>query len=390
VPKVGAVLGYLDAAFLTPGVFDVLLTVHDAGAGTATSMTTFELQNNSVNLTGAGFALTNAEFSLIVGRKILKLAGDEVSVGGSISVRGSANVDGCQRIIKQYQLYRSTSSYPPTLPPLPPPPTPPDPAWTNILPAPVDYTPPGHPYQSFCFGFFSNIVQNGILTRVWSTLSAPCAGVPYLADTFWDTTSTTGIGGGGRHVVLLEVQDKPTFGVGPINTQYDTMVLWLDNKDIIVQISMIEGVAPCDDLHLKDFVTKKAKIRGIAWDPLIVDTAPVTPPNDNFGDYSMSFVKQADGGGSIPVLTPGIRVPNVLPGPPALPGGVLAEWDIIAAIDAGPKPSPYVPPPPGKLYRGESCTYDIYLSAYDKTLVGDGGSSHSDLSTFPVKIVNDL
>ncbi len=47
--------------------------------------------------------------------------------------------------------------------------------------------------------------------------------------------------------------------------------------------------------------------------------------------------------------------------------GILAEWDIISAIDAEPKPNPYVPPPPGKLYRGESCTYDITLSAYDKT-----------------------
>jgi hypothetical protein len=110
----------------------------------------------------------------------------------------------------------------------------------------------------------------------------------------------------------------------------------------------------------------------------------------------MSFIKQSDGGGTISVLTPGVRVPNVFPTlpppppPPALPGGDLAEWDVISAIDAGPKPNPYVPPPSGKLYRGESCTYDIYLSANDKTLVGDGGSNHGYQVSFPIKIVNDI
>lgn len=123
---------------------------------------------------------------------------------------------------------------------------------------------------------------------------------------------------------------------------------------------------------------------------------PATSPNDNFDDYSMSFVKQADGGGIIPVLTPGVRVPNILPTlpppppPPALAGDVLAEWDVVSAIDAGPKPDPYVPPPSGKLYQGESCTYDIYLSANDKTLVGDGGIHHGYTVSFPIKIINDI
>jgi hypothetical protein len=395
VPKFNSILGYLDPAFLTPGIYDVLLTVHDSAAGTATAMTTFDFPNIAVNLTGAGYALITSDFDGIIARKILKLAGSEVSVGGSISIRGSANVDGCQRIIKQYQLYRSTSSYSPSPPPvLPPPPTPPDPTWTNILPSPIDYAPPAHPYWSFCFwfgGLFSNIVTNGILTRVWSTLGGLCAGVPYLENTLWDTTTLNG-----RYVVLLEVQDEPTTMVGPINTRYDNMVVWVDNKNMTIQITGIEGVAPCADLHLKDFIGKKAKIWGFAWDPLIIDTAPATSPNDNFGDYSLSFVKQGDGGAAIPALTPGIRVPNILPAlppsppPPALPGGVLAEWDIISAIDAGPMPSPYTPPPSGKLYRGESCTYDLYLSANDRTLVGDGANNHGYTVSFPVKIVNDL
>ena len=392
VPKFFSTLGYLDASFLTPGIYDVQLTVHDSSVGTASASTTFELQNLNVNITSAGYALITTDFDAGISRKILTFMGSEVSVGGSISISGSANVDGCQRIIKQYQLYRSSSSYSPTPPPtLPPPPSPPSFTWTKILPAPVDYTPPSHPYQSFCFGWFSNVIINGPLTRQWSTLGGLCTSVPYLANTLWDTSALNG-----RYVVLLEVQDESTIIIGPINTRYDNVVAWVDNWPMKIEITGIDGVPPCGDLHLKDFVGKTAKIMGFAWDPLIIDTAPITSPNDNFGDYSMSFIKQSDGGGTISVLTPGVRVPNVLPTlpppppPPALAGGVLAEWDVISAIDAGPKPNPYVPPPSGKLYRGESCTYDIYLSANDKTFVGDGGNNHGYQVSFPIKIVNDL
>jgi hypothetical protein len=85
-------------------------------------------------------------------------------------------------------------------------------------------------------------------------------------------------------------------------------------------------------------------------------------------------------------------VPNVLPALPAPPGdvGVLATWDIVSALDAGPPPTPYVDPPYPKIYRGERCAYLIPLFATDNTQVHDGGTTHYGTDHWPFCIVNDL
>src|SRR6266496_1027581 len=118
------------------------------------------------------------------------------------------------------------------------------------------------------------------------------------------------------------------------------------------------GITGCGDLHLKDFVGTTCEIRGVAWDPPIVATAPQHRPNDNFGSYGLSFQKNGGGGGGVPAATPNTRVPNVWPGPlPAGADGTLATWDIVSALDSGssapvPATSPLLP-------RGERCAYVV-------------------------------
>ncbi len=395
--KFNAVLGYLDSAYLLPpGIYEVILTVHDSGTGTAVATTKFDLQKNVVSLTKAGFA--DVFFDTSISRNILKVDGSEVSIGGWISITGSADVDGCGRIIKQYELSVSGDSYSPPAAPLPTAAV----LWTNIVP-PVDYTGPDHPYWYWCPGEFPNTINGGHLTKVWGTKGDPCPGQRYLLDSYWDTSSATvAASGGGRYVVRLKVEDKPVPPVvGAINTQYDSVIVWLDNKPLTVKLDGIEGEDSCEDLHLKKYEHNKARILGIAWDPLIIDTvpAPYTHPNDNFGHYSLTFAK--DGQPPVSILppdvpTPTTRVPNILPGPlpVALPAGsnVLANWDIKSAIDAGVAPSPYVPPPTGKLYRGEACTYTIDLYVSDTTRFGESGSIRTvrAIPNISRKIINDL
>ena len=135
-----------------------------------------------------------------------------------------------------------------------------------------------------------------------------------------------------------------------------------------------------------------ADVRGRAWDPLILDTvAAAEKPNDNFDHYHLSF-RKAGGASYFTITTSTTRVPNSLPLLPAPPGdiGVLATWDIVAALDAGPPPDPYVPPSDPKIYRGERCAYVIHLSATDKTLVNDAAGTHYGEDFWPFCIVNDL
>jgi hypothetical protein len=377
--KFNAVLGYLDLTYLTPDTYYVRLTVHDSGTGTALATTIFEFMYNRVELTNVGGA--DVESDPTIGRKRLEWTGSEVSIGGDgVSIEGDAYVKGCGRITKQYQLSIS-NAYPPPVPlPLPTDAVP----WTDILPTPVDYTPgTTHWFDSTCSWNY----PIGELTKEWRPGVGPaCSGLSRLTRRRWNTTTN------GRHVIRLEEQDGPDVGPATVK-QYDSVVVWLDNKDIRTVIHGIEGIGICEDVHLKKFTANQAQIKGIAWDPLIIDTAtvPYTHPNDNFGTYHVSFAKQSEGSLPIPALTPTTRVPNILPGPLAVgASGVLANWDIVTAIDAGPAPSPYVPPPLGKLYRGEACTYNINLSANDTTLTGNGTTHHIGTFRFPIKIVNDL
>ncbi len=207
-----------------------------------------------------------------------------------------------------------------------------------------------------------------------------CWNVPDIVEKVWSTPAS------GKYTLLLEVKDT----VG--NTYYDVQRVWVDNFSPTAKITSIGGLKACVDLRLSEFKGKRAEIRGVAWDPPIVDGDPQTAPNDNFGDYSIGFQKNGGGGGGIPVASPGIRVPTTWPGPlgPS-EDGVLANWDIVAALDFGPPPmDPAIVVPAHQLVRGERCAYVISLGVNDTTLVGEGGSNHPASHLYAINIINDL
>lgn len=199
--------------------------------------------------------------------------------------------------------------------------------------------------------------------------------VPDLHETGWPTGAT------GKYTLLLAVKD--TAG----HTYFDVQRVWVDNDPCLAKITSIGGLTGCLDLRLSEFADKKCEIRGFAWDRAIREADPQAAPNDNFAGYSLGFQKNGGGGGGIPEATPGVRVPNVWSEVAPGADGLLAEWDIVAAIDNGAA----VPPAgSGKLQRGTRCAYIISLSVSDTTLVGEGGGGHSGYHPFAVNIINDL
>jgi hypothetical protein len=83
------------------------------------------------------------------------------------------------------------------------------------------------------------------------------------------------------------------------------------------------------------------------------------------------------------------RVPASFTSPPG-DVDVLLAWDIVTALDGGPAPTPYVPAPYPKIYRGERCAYVIRLYATDTTLLNDSSDTHDGERFFPFCIQNDL
>ena len=200
-----------------------------------------------------------------------------------------------------------------------------------------------------------------------------CWPVPDIVDRTWSDPT-------GKYTLLLAVKD--TAG----HTFFDIQRVWLDADFPVATITSIGGLTGCLDLRLSDFKSTNCEIRGVAWDAAIraadaIDAAAAGHPNDNFIGYSMSFQKNGVGGGvSIsPAVAPPHRVPDIWSDAPLAAGseGVLAEWNIIAAIDgAGPH----------QLARGTRCAYNISLSASDNTLRG----SNTAPFNYAINIINDL
>jgi hypothetical protein len=335
-------------------------------------------------------------------------------VGGNISIVGSADYWGCGREMIEWALQYlqaplglgpSPPGPPPPVPAVIPPSTPPPcetgPFILNVVPPlPIGMSDPIHKRHYTCLPFLINLpnfVKNGKLTRIWANY--PCSGFPsfWRTDEFpWSTASING-----RYTVRLRVRHQALPDVGPILEIYDAATVWLDNREIQVKLTgfSVSGGASldaCAELPLSQFVGLGADINGRVWDPLILDTEPSwLKPNNNFDHYELVFEK--DGAGiwvtnniTIPDSTQ--RVPNTLPVLPPAPGdvGVLATWDIVTALDAGPMPDPYVPPPYPKIYRGEFCAYLIQLYATDNTQVNDATTTHYKYDYWPFCIVNDL
>ncbi len=398
VPVSSGTLGYLDLTLLPPGVteFTIYLDVFDAGSGHVAVTRTFKLKTTAVQITAA--AKVNAlvaedPFHPSTFTRLIKATNDpnpavpELSIGGKFSVDGSAYVVGCERIMSQFALVRFDA------PPASPVPSFPNATGGAPLIAPVVYADtPDHPWQSGCFPLNTpNTILNGDLVALWSadhcTLGSFSYTVPKVKPVpSWDSRPLNG-----RYVILLEVRDRLEAGgsfPGDLAAK-DQVVVWIDNHlRPEASITLIGGVMGCGDLHLQDFVGKTAEIRGVAWDPPIDPTAPQQKPNDNFGFYSLDFQKNGGAGGNIPAATPNTRVPDVWPGPLA-PGadGVLANWDIVGALDGGPGPLPAGSP---KLARGERCAYVLRLYVEDTTHVGDTGNHHWNDALYAINVINDV
>ncbi|MEX2262501.1 MAG: hypothetical protein WD696_11155 [Bryobacteraceae bacterium] len=412
-------------AFLTnlePDEYDVRLTVNGLG-GPLFAFTTFSLHRSPVVIDLVGQVPARVVgLHPIDPTELLKFvkadaAADapSTSLGGSIHVVGSADFWGCGREMTEYVLqYRQATCNLGPSPQGPPPPAPgPPPAcdpppeqdaagpWLDIKPPlPFGIADPAHPRWYWCWpANRPNFVLNGRLTRIW--INATCLlalpnilhNVRRTAESAWGTPPLNG-----RYTVRLRVRHEP-IGGGVIEELYDSATVWLDNRDIQVDITgmaITGGIAldACEELSLSQFLGTTADINGRAWDPLILDTEPSwLRPNSNFDHYSVDFAK--DGGpyvtDNITIADNTLRVPNELPALPAAPNdvGVLAIWDLVSALDAGPPPAVYVPPPYPKIYRGERCAYIIHLFATDNTVVSEGTTHHGN-DYWPFCIVNDL
>jgi hypothetical protein len=390
-----AVIG-AGADFLTSSTFEVRLHVVALDNSRDTCTKTFEIAaaRSFIKKVGAAWAHDVVNTNEMLCRVPAPAAPDPgphatdpASVGGSIYVRGAANAYGCAaEKVAEVHLWAI-----------------PDPTFSfaqpangspSVVPAgavqisEVIYTTDAQRNNNKLDGVSS---EGSILTYApgWTVREECfyfdlggqiCINVPDIVEIGWPT------GASGKYTLLLEVKDT----VG--NTYFDIQRVWVDNDNVTAQITSLGGLAPCVDLKLSDYVNMTAEIRGVAWDSPIVDTDPQIAPNENFGSYGLSFQKNGGASGPIPpAVSSTTRVPNVWPGP-LLPGtdGVLANWDIVNALDAAsPTPTPGIPAA-AKLARGERCAYVISLGVSDLTLVGEGANHHHQPHLYAINIINDL
>jgi hypothetical protein len=416
-PVNSGVLGYLDVDLLPPATttVTVYLDVYGSGGLHLQVNAVFNLAINAIQITAvATVAATVGQDPFNPSPSIIKMVQNisnpafEQSVGGNISVTGSAYAFGCGNQMTQYQLAEFGPA--PGAIPLPAPtPSPTALGGNSLIPAPVVYDgTPAHPWSSGCFlsPQTPNTILNGNLVAEWSTESCPIPfpSVPKISSNLkWNS------GTSGRYVIFLEVDEGPITPphLPVVPAGEDQITVWIDNFPVTGLITQVGNVVGCGDLHLKDYVGTTAPVLGLAWDYPIDVTAAQKLPNDNFGSYSLSYQKN---GGSMrsflasdytpngtPAGTPPtVRVPNLWQAAPPTPAqaALLASWDIVTALDGGPPPdpnNPCVPTNPWQLPRGCRCAYVLELVVGDTTWVSDGGNNNnSGPILFAINIINDI
>ena len=396
---------------LSTGDYEVHLRVDGAG-GPIDVFTTFSLHFGAVVIDFIGMvparevgshpADPSEQLKLI--RASSTLTDPDSSVGGSISVWGSADFHGCDRRMIEYALQFREVTFPNT------PPQEDEPgAWTDLNP-PLPFGASGDPVfprEYYCWeggpgGSFvtrPNYVVDNRLNRIWiddQCLLSPFPlpdGTDYAirrtAFVPWNTTAMNG-----RFTTRLRLRHQDIALSGPIQEEFDAATVWLDNREIQIILAGIQvggtTLDVCEELSLSQFAGTTADIMGRAWDPLILTSVPATEhPNDNFGHYQLDLQKANGAFVNLPVPTPTQRVPASFTSPPGAVD-VLLAWDIVTALDGGPAPDPYVPAPYPKIYRGERCAYVIRLYATDTTLLNDSSDTHDGERFFPFCIQNDL
>jgi hypothetical protein len=431
IPVSGGVLGYLNVDLLPPGVtsITVYLDVYGSGGLHLQVSAVFSYAVDSIAITGIATlpaAYAADPFSTSLTPPSIKLIPDasnpgfEKSIGGGVVITGSADAQGCGNQMTQYQL----ASFGPIVgaEPIPVP----NPSVTAPLTSstgldgvpiitPVLYNPPLTYPMGFCGVSGANIVNNGNLDAYWGT--SPCRishfppiseAEPALQYQNWPTPAS------GRYLVYLEVDQAPLPSLAPQTPAgEDSVTVWIDNYEVVVDLTAIGDVIGCGDLRLSQYqnpVTKAnipAIIQGVAWDFPIDIKSTRQAPNENFGSYLLTFQKN---GGSPVDFQPAEYTPNGVPGTPTVrvpnlwsatapdpltQSGILASWDIVAALDGGVPTDPANPcnPPaatPWQIPRGCHCAYTITLYVNDNTWVGNGGDNHNNFKSFAVTIINDL
>jgi hypothetical protein len=414
------ILGYLNIDLLPPNTTSVTIYLDVYGSGGLHLQTSqvFQLSINAIAISAvATVSTTLAQDPFNPATSIVKLVpnaanpGFELSIGGSISITGSAYADGCGSQMTQYQL----AAFGPTSGaiPLPVPVASPTALGGTPIIAPVVYDgTTAHPWSSQCLfgGPTPNIILNGDLVAQWTTEN--CVATPFPLTFYTIPQISSGekwpTGPSGRTIVYLEVDEALLSPPGSPSSPAgeDQVVVWIDNYPVTADITAVGNVVGCGDLFLSQYVGSKAVIRGVAWDyPIDINSAQMAP-NDNFGSYSLSF--QKNGGTPVAFLpsdytpngtvvaTPTVRVPNLWQSTvpiSATQSDILASWDIVTALDGGAPPdpnSPCVATIPSQIPRGCHCAYIITLGVSDTTWVGDGGANHPATKSFALNIINDI
>ncbi len=407
-PVIGGELGRINTTSLSDGAYTITLRVYPAGAGSPKVCTiTFNLLKvivyvNRVAGVQAIVLPNNANpFDPTAELRTDYAAAPPPhdfrtrSLGGSMTIKGAAYIYECAaRKIKKYEIRYAGVAAPGTEPPQPNKGDPipatwpvgqrivlfeyaiPDQyqPWTRVGPASMD------------------------LINSWNTMTIGGTTYYKLNPGSWNSA----VAASGRFSLLLTAED--TTGV----TYHDIQHLWLDNKqmfytvgpDVFYTVRIVkfqrlvagvwQDIPPCEDLLLS---FGNIRIMGLAWDPVISEAWPLTAtPNDNFGHYRLDYWKQFGPAhellGNTSVRVPALPALPPVPTPTYADAGQLAVWDL-TTLDAGVAPSPYVPPPDPRIYRGESCTYNLQLYATDTTIVNEG-TTHYVYHQVPVKLINDL
>jgi len=397
-PVISGELGRINTTSLSDGAYTITLRVYPAGPGSpCVATTTFNLLKVIVYMNRvAGVPAIVLPDNANPFDPTAELRTDYAatppphdfrtrSLGGSMTIKGAAYIYECAaRKIKKYEIRYAHVTAPGTEPPQPNKGDPIPATWPVAQRIVLfEYAIPDQ-YQPWTrVGPASTDLINS-----WNTMTIGGTTYYKLNPTSWNSAAAAS----GRFSFLLTSEDTTAV------TYHDIQHVWLDNKAILGKIvkfqRLVDGVwkdiPPCTDLLLS-FGT--IRIVGLAWDPLIDEAWwPPTTPNDNFDYYRLDFWKQF---GAAVSLTSNIstRVPALPALPPVVTptdadAGELAQWDL-TTLDAGAVPSPYVPPPYPKIYRGESCTYILQLFVTDTTIVNEG-TTHYMYHQVPVKVVNDL
>lgn len=387
-PVTAGDLGRINTTSLSDGAYTVTLTVYPLGWGSpCIHSITFDLLKAIVYINRAGGAsaavLPAGNNNPFDPTAELAVSNAPRSIGGVISIKGAAYIYECAtRKIRKYEIRFAHVTVPGGEPAQPPRGAAIPATWPAANQAAMlEYTNPDQ-YQPWTrVGPMATDLVN-----TWNTFTIGANTYYKLSPGKWNSGSA----GSGRFSLLLTAED--TTGI----TFHDIQHVWLDNRDIKVQIvkfqrknpatSAWEDIPPCTDLLLS---FGKIRVLGLAWDPLIDDAFPIAAPNDNFDHYDLYFWKQ---------FSPNIdyivsAVPNRVPAmPPLTPPTVasadeLGIWDLsqLDALNMGSTVHAS-----NRLPRKEACTYTVELYATDNTLVNDGATTHYHYYPVPVKVVNDL